>query len=85
MHSIACKIDPFQKVRDFVSANAQSNFQHFRAADFLAQRGIEARAALLDHSEVKSCDVGDRLNMIVALKVGVRRAVEIAVVSRNRG
>jgi len=38
---------------------------------------------LLDLSEVKTRNIGDRLNMIVTGKVGVGSAIEIVVVSGN--
>lgn len=85
LHSIARKISPFEKVSDLVSPNSQSDFQHFRTADFVAKRGVETRPTLFDGSEVKGRYGRDRLDMVVAGKVGVGSAVEIAVVSGNGG
>ena len=83
MHSIAGKIYPFEVVSDLVSTDTQCDFQRFQAGDFLTKGRIETRAALFDHSEMKGRHVGDRLNMIVAGRVGVGSAVEIVVVARD--
>ncbi len=83
LYPIACKIDPFQKVSDLVSANAECDLQHFETADFLAKCRIETRAALFDVSEVESRYVRDRLDVVVTGKVGVAQgaALEIGVVA----
>ena len=52
---------------------------------FPAQRGVETGTALLDVSKVKSGRVRDRLDMIVAGKIGIGSIVEIIIVSGNRG
>jgi hypothetical protein len=49
----AQQINPPEGVRDLVSANALGDFQHFQAASFVAERGIEAGATLFDVSEVE--------------------------------
>jgi hypothetical protein len=71
LHSVARKIDPFQKVSDLVPTNAKGDLQHFRIRHFLTHGCVKAGAALLNVSEVKGSYIGDRLNVIVALKVFV--------------
>src|SRR5208282_2092760 len=83
LHSVACKINPFQKVSDLVSTDAQCDLKHFWIRHFLTHGRVETRAALLDVSEVKARNIRDRLNMVVTGKVGVGSAVEIVVVSGN--
>src|ERR1700723_4681449 len=85
LYRIACKIDPFQKVSDLISPNAECDLQHFQTADFLAERGVETRSALFDVSEVESRYVRDRLDVVVTGKVGVGSALEILVVSGDGG
>jgi hypothetical protein len=61
----------------------QGDLKHFRIRHFLTHGCVKTRTALLDVSEVKARNIRDRLNMIVAGKVGVGSAVEIVVVSGN--
>ena len=42
---------------DLISADAKSDLEHFRIRHLLAHGCVKARAALLDLSEVKSCDI----------------------------
>src|ERR1700728_1862502 len=85
LHSVARKINPFQKMSDLVSPDPQSDLEHFRAGHFLTHGCIKARAALLNLSEVKGGYVRDRLNMIVAFKVLVQLSFEIGIGSGNGG
>ena len=78
LDAITCEIDPFQEVADFVSADAEDDLKELRAGGFLAQRRIEAGAALLDVSEVEGCNVGDHLD------VG-SGAIEIRIGDRDSG
>src|SRR3984885_9455601 len=80
----ARKVDPFQEVSDLISADAKSNLQHLRIRHLLTHGCVKTRATLLNHSEVKSRHIRDRLSMEVAKKVVADgRAVEIGVGSRN--
>ncbi len=72
LDSIAGKIDPFQEVGNFVSADAEDDLKELRARGFLPHRRVEAGASLLDVSEVEGCNVGDHLD------VG-GRAIEIRI------
>ncbi len=86
LHSVARKIYPLEKVSDLVSTNAQGDFQYFQTADLLTQGRVETRTALLDISEVKGRDIGDRLDMHVTWHtagVWERRAIKIRIGSRN--
>src|ERR1700689_5306344 len=65
LHSVARKINPFQKMSDLVSANAQGDFEPFRIRRFLTHGRVKARAGLFDVSEVKARNIRDRLNVIV--------------------
>jgi len=51
----------------------------------LTHRCVETRSTLLDISEMKSRYIGDRLNVIVAGKVGIGFAVVIGISSGNGG
>jgi len=75
LHGVAREVDPFEKVGDFVAADAEDDFQDFETRRFLSERGVEASATLLDGAEMKSGAVGYDLNVI-----GV---VEIAIVARD--
>src|SRR5580658_2060254 len=79
LHSVARKINPLQEVSDLVSANAQTNLEHFRMRHLLTHRGVQTRSTLLDGAEVKSGCVCDRLNVIVAGKVGVGFAIVVGI------
>ena len=79
LHSIARKIYPFQEVRNLVSTNAKCDFQYFQAAHFLTKRLIQARSALFDVAEVKRCSVGDHLNVVGIVEVGIRNRDRSAV------
>jgi hypothetical protein len=48
LDSIARKIDPFQEVGNFVSADAEDDLKELQTGGFLAQRRVQAGAALLD-------------------------------------
>jgi hypothetical protein len=82
LHAVTRKINPFQKMSDLVSTDAQGDLKYFRVRHFLAHGCIKTRAALLNVSKVKGRDIRDRLNMIVAGKVGIGYAIEIVVVAR---
>src|SRR5580698_4952973 len=86
LHPVTGKIDPFEEVSNLVSTDAKCNFKHLRIRDLLAHGCIKTRAALLDVSKMKTCDIRDRLNMCVSgnLEIGVEDA-EVSVGSRNRG
>ena len=79
LHSIARKIYPFKEVRNLVSTNAKCDFQYFQAAHFLTKRLIQARSALFDVAEVKRCSVGDHLNVVGIVEVGIRNRDRSAV------
>src|SRR5580658_828899 len=83
LHSIAGEIDPLQKMSDLVSANAQSDLKHLRIRYFWTHGCVKAGAALLDHSEVKGCNIRDGLDMFVPGKVGIGSTQEVAVVAGN--
>lgn len=51
----------------------------------MTHRCVETRSTLLDISEMKSRYIGDRLNVIVAGKVGIGFAVVIGISSGNGG
>src|SRR5208283_68728 len=85
LHSIACKIHPFQKVGDLVPTNAESDLKYLRIRDFLTQGCVETGATLLDLSKVKGRHVRDGLNVIVSRKVRVGLAFVIGVTSGNGG
>ena len=85
MHSVARKINPFQKVSDLVSADAKGNHKHFRIRDLLTHGRVKTRAALLNKSKVEGRCIRDRLNMVVAMKIGVGSTLEIVVVAGNGG
>src|SRR5580658_5031749 len=82
LHSVARKINPFQKVSDLVSTNAKSDLKHIRILYFLTHGSVETGATLLNVSEVKGRCIRDRLNMIVTFfcydgagpteKIGIR-------------
>ena len=63
LHSVARKIDPFQKVSDFVSADAQGDLQALPDPSLFDSGRVETRTALLDVSEVKGGRIRDRLNV----------------------
>ena len=69
LDSVAGKIDPLQKVSDFVSPNTERDFQHFQTADFLAECRIKTRASLFDISKVERRSVGDDLNVVGIPKI----------------
>src|SRR5580693_6085599 len=71
LHSIARKINPFQKVSDLVSTDAKGDLKHFWIRHFLTHGGVKTRAALFDISEVKGRHIRDRLDMVVTGKVRV--------------
>src|SRR5208282_5356547 len=71
LNCITGKINPLEKMRDLVSADALSNFQHLQAAGFAAKRRIEAGATLFDVSEVEGRDVGDNLDVIGVVEIGI--------------
>src|ERR1700691_3781578 len=83
LHSVACKINPFQKVSDLVAADAEGNLEHFRIRDFLAHGCVQTRSALLDLSEVEGGYACDRLKVVVATKDGAQFAVVIRIGSAN--
>lgn len=56
---------------DFVASDAEDDLQDFSAGGFLRHGGIEAGAALLDESEVEGCGVGDDLDEVGVIHVGV--------------
>jgi hypothetical protein len=63
LHSVASKINPFQKVRDLVSADTECDFQYFRSSNLLRHAGVEAGTTLLNVAEVEGGDIGNDLNM----------------------
>src|ERR1700690_3735212 len=75
LHAIAGEINPFEKVRHFVPADAENDAQDLQVADFLSHRRVERAATLLDRSEVECRRVSDSLNVI--------SRAEVVVVSRN--
>ena len=84
LHSIAREVTPFQEVSDLVSTDAKSDLQHLRIRHLLTHGRVKTRATLLNHSEVKSRHIRDRLSMEVAEKVVADgRAVEVGIVSGN--
>ena len=86
LHSIAREVNPFQEMSDLVSADAKSDLQHLRIRHFSTHGCVKARATLLNHSEVKSRHIRDRLSMEVAEKpIADGRAVEVGVGSGNSG
>src|SRR5580704_1272791 len=85
LHSVPRKIHPFQKVSDLVSTNTKGDLEHLRIRHFLTHGCIKTRSALLNLSEMKGRYIRDRLDVIVARKVGVGSAVEIAIGSGNGG
>src|SRR5580700_1295242 len=85
LHSVARKINPFQKVSDLVSTNAKSNLKHFRVLHFLTHGSVETGATLLNVSEVKGRCIRDRLNMVVTVKDGAGRTEKIGIRSGDGG
>jgi hypothetical protein len=61
---IAGLIVPGLKVRCLGRADTQQDTQNFRMGHPLSQRGVEARATLLDKPKMESRRVGDRLEVI---------------------
>src|SRR5712692_1735134 len=45
--------------------------KHFRMGDPLSQRGVEAGATLLDKPKMEACRVGNRLEVILRVQVGI--------------
>src|ERR1700733_14991409 len=78
LYSIAREINPFEEVSDLVSTDAEGDLKHLRIRDFLTHGCVKTRAALLNHSKVKSRCIGDGLKM-------VGRAVEIGIVFGDGG
>src|SRR5579862_6675018 len=68
---IPCKIDPLQKVSNFIPANAESNLHHIWIRGFLVHGGVKTRAALFDVSEVERRYVRDHLDMIGVIEISV--------------
>src|ERR1700756_4578291 len=63
LHPITRKIDPFEKVANLVTANAERDLQDFGAGHLLAESRIEACPTLLDKAEVKGRRVSYRLDV----------------------
>ena len=59
---VAGLVVPDREVVDLGAADADDDPQHLEARGLRAQRGVEARAALLDHREVEAGRVRDRLH-----------------------
>src|SRR5881392_1405518 len=79
---IACFVLPGLEVHNFGPADTENNLQHFRAAGLLRHRCVEASAALLDESKMKSRRKSDHLHEITRIIWVV--TTEVANVSRNR-
>jgi len=71
LNAVAGKIYPFQKMRDFVSANAEGDLENLWMFSLLAHRRIKARAALLYISKVKCCSIRNYLDMVGVVEVGI--------------
>lgn len=80
---IACFVLPGLEVHDLRPADAEYDLKDFQAGGFLRHPRIQAGAALLDKSKVKSGREGYRLDVIARIIWVV--TTQVAVVSRNRG
>src|ERR1700732_575323 len=64
---------PDLEVQDFGPADTARNSQYFATRNPLTESSVETRAGLLNKAEVESCRVGDRLNVVMIVKVCLRR------------
>ena len=68
VNGVASLVVPGLEVANLDSSDAQQDAQNFRTTGPLRHRRIEARASLLNRSEVKSCGVGNRLGELRDIK-----------------
>ena len=71
VESVAGLVMPGLEVHRLGRPDAEQHAQDFPIANPLRQRWVEARAALFDRREVKARGVGDRLQMVLGLEVGI--------------
>src|SRR5580658_7338327 len=71
LDSVAGKIDPLEEVGDLVAANAECDLENFFAGDLAGHRCVEARASLFDGAEVEGSNVGDGLNVVGIVEIGI--------------
>src|SRR5690349_8637967 len=59
-------------MHDLRPADADGDAQYFRTRHPLTKRGVKTGASLLDETEMKSCSVGNRLDVIRVVQIGWR-------------
>src|SRR5207244_12259757 len=81
---VACLVVPGLKVHGLAWADTEQDAQHFRIADPLRQRGVEAGAPLLDKPKMEARCVGNRLEVIRDGRGSPRfKPLQVPIVSGN--
>src|SRR5207302_11036041 len=76
---IACLVLPGLEVHDLRSADAEEGSKHFQTGNLLSQRRVEAGAALLNKTKVKSRGESDCLDVVT----GIVWVAQFRIVPRN--
>jgi hypothetical protein len=71
LYSVACEVDPLEKVSDFVSSDAKGDLKHLGMFHFLTQGCVQTGAPLLNVSEVKGRYIRYHLNVIRILEISI--------------